>query len=62
MAVGRIIESITSVAILWFDCIYFEQCDQIAILFVQYLTINSNENMPNGIEKLRKYAKNNAKY
>ena len=38
------------------------QCDQIAILFVQYLTINSSEKLPNGIEKLPRHAKHNAKY
>ena len=33
------------------------QCDQIAILFVQYLAKNSNENLLNGIAKLPKNAK-----
>ena len=33
------------------------QCDQIAILFVQYLAKNSNENLLNGIAQLTKNAK-----
>ena len=38
------------------------QFDQIALLFAQYLTINSNGKLPNIIENLSKYVKNNAKY
>ena len=39
-----------------------DQCDQIENLFVQYLTINSNEKLPKSIENLPKYGKNDAKY
>ena len=38
------------------------QCDQIAILFVQYLATNSNKNLLNSIAKLPKNTKSNAKY
>ena len=38
------------------------QCDQIEILFVQYLSINSNKILPKSIENLPKYGKNDAQY